>query len=172
VKDIAEIYPKTEILLEKEATEEKFRELGGSYDLLHIASHGSLSEMTPLFSALLFAPSKDYDGRLEVHEIFGLDLHSYLVTMSACQTALGLMSKGDDMVGLSRAFIYAGTPSIIASLWDVDDRSTAKLMKEFYTNLKAGMLKAKALEKAQLSLSKSYERPYLWAGFVLIGDYR
>jgi CHAT domain-containing protein len=90
--------------------------------------------------------------------------------LSACDTQLGKLSKGDDLVGLNRAFIYAGTPTVVASLWSVDDESTSLLMRSFYTHLKQGMSKAKALQAAQAETRKKYPHPYYWAGFVLTGD--
>jgi CHAT domain-containing protein len=86
-----------------------------------------------------------------VREIFGMDLKANLVVLSGCDTALGKLSTGDELVGLTRAFIYAGTPSVVASLWNVDDSSTAQLMASFYRNLKT-MSKAEALRQAQLEL--------------------
>src|SRR5262249_57174226 len=91
------------------------------------------------------------DGRLEVREIFGMDLKANLVVLSGCDTALGKLSTGDELVGLTRAFIYAGTPSVVASLWSVDDNSTAQLMASFYRNLKT-MSKVEALRQPQLEL--------------------
>jgi CHAT domain-containing protein len=98
-----------------------------------------------------------------------------MVTLSACQTQLGGQSNGDDIVGLSRAFIYAGAPTVVASLWSVDDEATAVLMEAFYTHLKAGMGRAKALRAAQSDLSHDeahpqWAHPFYWAAFVLTGD--
>ena len=98
------------------------------------------------------SPSQDKeDGRLEVREIFGMDLKASLIVLSACETGLGKLSSGDELVGLTRAFIYAGTPSVVASLWNVEDSSTAQLMASFYKNLKT-MTKVEALRQAQLNL--------------------
>ena len=92
-------------------------------DIIHFASHAELSEGDPLASAMLLSKSDKEDGRLEVREIFGMDLKASLVVLSACQTGLGKLSNGDELVGLTRAFIYAGTPSVVASLWNVEDSS-------------------------------------------------
>jgi CHAT domain-containing protein len=100
---------------------------------------------------VLLAREGKEDGRLEVREIFGMDLKANLVVLSGCDTALGKLSTGDELIGLTRAFIYAGTPSVVASLWNVDDSSTAQLMASFYRNLKT-MGKAEALRQAQLEL--------------------
>jgi hypothetical protein len=93
-----------------------------------------------------------------------------LVTLSACQTQLGDLSAGDELVGLSRAFIYAGTPSLAASLWSVEDASTAYLMTHFYGYLQAGMGKGAAMRQAQLDTMQEYPSPFYWTAFTLIGD--
>jgi CHAT domain-containing protein len=169
VNDIARLYPYHEVLTCEEATESNFRRLAPDYDILHLACHGELNSAYPLFSGLLLAPEADQDGELDVYEIFALDLKAYLVVLSACQTGLGNLTTGDELVGLSRAFIYAGTPSILSSLWMVEDESTAYLMKQFYQNLKKHN-KAESLRKAQLVTKKKYPDLQSWASFVLIGD--
>jgi len=109
---------------------------------------------------------------LETREIFGLNLDAYLVTLSACNTAIGKLTKGDDVVGLTRAFIFAGTPSILGTIWSVNDESTSIFMNHFYGNLKE-MDKLKSLQQAQIAMirSEKYRHPYHWAGFQLVGDY-
>jgi len=150
-KEIKSLYPQSTIYLEKEATEEKAKTLAPNNDIIHFASHAELDENDPLSSAVLLAKSDKEDGRLEVREIFGMDLKASLVVLSACETGLGKLSSGDELVGLTRAFIYAGTPSVVASLWNVEDSSTAQLMASFYKNLKT-MSKVEALRQAQLQL--------------------
>jgi CHAT domain-containing protein len=150
-KQIQGLYPQSTILLEKQATEEKAKTLSPQNDIIHFASHAELNEDDPLSSAILLAKSEKEDGRLEVREIFGMDLHANLIVLSACETGLGKLSSGDELVGLTRAFIYAGTPSVVASLWNVEDSSTAQLMASFYKNLKT-MSKVEALRQAQLNL--------------------
>ena len=100
---------------------------------------------------MLLAKGGKEDGRLEVREIFGMDLKANLVVLSGCDTGLGKLSTGDELVGLTRAFIYAGTPSVVASLWSVDDSSTAQLMASFYRNLKT-MSKVEAFGRRSSSL--------------------
>lgn len=150
-KEVRELYPQSTVLLKKEATEEKAKTLSPRSDILHFATHAELNEDDPLSSAILLAKSEKEDGRLEVREIFGMDLKANLVVLSACETGLGKLSSGDELVGLTRAFIYAGTPSVVASLWNVEDSSTAALMASFYRNLKT-MTKVEALRQAQLEL--------------------
>jgi CHAT domain-containing protein len=144
-------YPDSVVYVKKEATEEKSKSLSPDHDILHFATHAELNENDPLSSAVLLAKEGKEDGRLEVREIFGMDLKANLVVLSGCETALGKLSTGDELVGLTRAFIYAGTPSVVASLWNVEDSSTAQLMASFYKNLKT-MTKVDALRQAQLQL--------------------
>jgi CHAT domain-containing protein len=107
-------------------------------------------------------------------EIFNLDLNADLVVLSACQTGLGRLVKGEGMIGLTRAFMYAGASSVVVSLWKVQDYSTAALMKSFYRHLRAGKGKAEALRQAKLNMIRSdipaYRFPYFWAPFVLVGQ--
>lgn len=152
-KEIRGLYPQSTVLLRRDATEQKGKTLSPQHDIIHFATHAELREDDPLSSAILLAKDGKEDGRLEVKEIFGMDLKAGLVVLSACETGLGKLSSGDELVGLTRAFIYAGTPSVVASLWKVEDSSTAALMASFYKNLKT-MTKVEALRQAQLGLIK------------------
>ena len=152
-KEIKSLYPQSTVYLNQEASEAKAKELSSQNDIIHFASHAELNESDPLASAILLAKDDKEDGRLEVREIFGMDLKASLIVLSACETGLGKLSSGDELVGLTRAFIYAGTPSVVASLWNVEDSSTAQLMASFYKNLKT-MTKVEALRQAQLQLIK------------------
>jgi CHAT domain-containing protein len=158
------------LLLRNQANESNFRKYAGDYDIVHIATHGYFSKDAPMRSYLLLLGDQDNDGKLAAYELFGIKLNAYLVTLSACQTAVSRVSRGDEMLGLVRGLIYAGTPSILASLWNVDDASTAALMNEFYSNLTT-MDKAEALQYAQIKIMKEKKSPFFWAPFVLIGDY-
>lgn len=173
VKNIAKIY-NTKPLIGKYATESILRAKSKEAGIIHIAAHGEYNDKNPLFSALHLTPAKNGsdDGRLEVNEIYELDLTkaTNLVVLSACKTQVGEQNRGDEVVALNRAFIYAGTPSVIASLWDVDDKTTALLMKRFYENLKAGNSKAESLRQAQIEIRKEYPHPNSWAAFSLTGD--
>ena len=156
-KEVKAAYPESSVYIRKEATEEKSKAFSANHDILHFATHAQLNEDDPLSSAVLLAKGGKEDGRLEVREIFGLDLKANLVVLSGCETGLGKLSTGDELVGLTRAFIYAGTPSVVASLWSVDDSSTAQLMASFYRNLKR-MSKVEALRQAQLELIRGEGR--------------
>jgi CHAT domain-containing protein len=112
------------------------------------------------------------DGLLQVYEIFDLKLNAELVVLSACETGLGKQVKGEGLVGLTHAFFYAGTSSVLVSLWKVQDRSTADLMVNFYQELDAGKNKAESLRQAKLRMIQQnrYAHPYYWAPFVLMGN--
>ena len=172
VQGLKTIYPAAKVLIGEDASEANFKKQAGAHDILHVASHGEFNSDTPLLSCLRLSAGNGEDGRLETREIFGLNLDAYLVTLSACNTAIGKLTKGDDVVGLTRAFIFAGTPSILGTIWNVNDESTSIFMNHFYGNLKE-MDKLKSLQQAQIVMTRSekYSHPYHWAGFQLIGDY-
>ncbi|OGB94835.1 MAG: hypothetical protein A3H39_07530 [candidate division NC10 bacterium RIFCSPLOWO2_02_FULL_66_22] len=172
VRAVAALFPNTVLLTRREATKATTREHSPRHTILHFATHAELDETDPLGSALRLAPSNSDDGRLEVQEIFGMELHASLVVLSACETALGKLTRGDELTGLTRAFIYAGTPSIITTLWKVSDRASYELMREFYQHLKAGRDKAEALRQAQLATLAKYPHPYYWAAYQLTGEPR
>lgn len=166
-------------LLGKDATEGVVRQRAAAASILHLAAHGFYNPVAPLSSLIALAPDDPStgseqvanDGWLTVGEVYGLDLsNAELVVLSACQSNLGDLSEGDELVGLTRAFIFAGTPTVIASLWSVDDETSALLMERFYTHLRDGMGKAEALRQAKLEVREEYPNPYYWAAFVLSGD--
>jgi len=168
-----------EIFVREEATEEDVKqELKlKKPEYLHFATHGLIDEKNPDLSSLVLTQDNDpeEDGFLQATEIFNLKLNADMVVLSACQTGLGKLVRGEGMVGLTRAFMYAGTPSVLVSLWSVSDISTATLMGEFYKNLiKNKLSKTEALRRAQLTLmiDEKYSHPFYWAPFVLIGDWR
>jgi len=169
---VGDLFPDTAVFTRQQATKSTSRTHSTRHTLLHFATHAELDEQDPLGSALRLAPSQNDDGRLEVQEIFGLDLHASLVVLSACETALGKLTRGDELTGLTRAFIYAGTPSVITTLWEVNDRAAYELMREFYRNLKAGQDKAVALRQAQLAMLERRPHPYYWAAYQLTGEAR
>ena len=155
---------------ESNATESRVERDAGKYDILHLAAHGVFEPSSPMFSALLLSDDAENDGRLNAHEIYHLDLRqTTLVVLSACETSLGRRSRGDEIVGVSRAFMHAGTPSVIASLWKVSDRATQQFMAHFYRELAVSKNKAEALRSAQRLTRAHYPNPRDWAGFVLIG---
>ena len=164
-------FPKIDVLTRENATESWLKKNIGDYQIIHVASHGEFDPINPLFSSLKLTRDESDDGNFEVNEVFGLDIKADIVTLSACQTGLGDLVGGDELVGLNRAFIYAGTHSILSSLWRVSDISTAVLIKHFYRNY-GKEDKAESLRKAQLLVKRFYPHPSYWAGFNLTGDYR
>ena len=156
------------VLVRGDATEVKVKKLLDGAGIIHFATHGDLSESDPLSSALLLVGGEGEDGRLEVREVFGLDLHARLVVLSACETGLGKLSRGDEVVGLQRAFLYAGTPAVVTTLWKVDDKATFELVRAFYTGLE-GKGPVEALRQAQLETMRNFPHPYAWAAFNLTG---
>jgi len=145
-----------------------------SWTYIHFATHGLVNENDPDLSKILLHASNSEDGDLYSGEIYNLHLNSELITLSACQTGLGKVTKGEGLIGLSRALIYAGANNIIVSLWNVSDEATVKLMNELYTNIlntTQCVNYAEALQKAKLVLinDKNLSEPIYWAPFILIG---
>jgi CHAT domain-containing protein len=202
VNEVSAIFEKKLVLIGRQATKTSVKSQGPRYDLVLLSTHGEMIESNPLKSNLRFTPSERNDGKLTVSEIFDMEIKANLVTLSACETALVKgetedFPQGDDLVGLSRAFIHAGAPSVVASLWKVSDDSTVQLMRNFYENLRS-MPKAEALRKAQMDLMRSTihftvtragggmvqptqkeseevvdcSHPFFWAPFILLGDWR
>jgi CHAT domain-containing protein len=164
------------LLSGSDASEAAFRREAPTRRILHLATYGVLNKENPLFSFVELAPGGADDGRLEVHEIFGLELRADLVVLSACQTGLGSgaladVPPGDDWVGLTEAFLHAGAREVVATLWPVDDRATARLMESFYTELATDRDPAGALARAQraLLLVPALAHPFYWAAFVDVG---
>jgi len=137
--------------------------------IIHLATHGLLDDVRGLGSAIALAPSGSDDGLLTAEEIFDMKLQANLVVLSACNTGFGRIT-GDGVIGLSRALISAGVPSVIVSLWAVPDAPTSELMQSFYQNLQNNPDKAQALRQAMLTTMKTHPQPRNWAAFTLIGE--
>lgn len=202
-KRIAALFPVATVYVDKEATEEAVQSHSATAREVLLSTHGSFNPHNPMFSYLLLAPTEKSDGRLCAYEVFSLPLHADLVTLSACETLLPSLEEmekqvkavrgeaedepvtltdeqleqltsGDEIVGLTRAFIFAGSASVLSSLWSVPSESTAELMVSFYRHLEEGMGKAQALRAAQLEVMKTTgcTHPWYWAAFNLMGDWR
>ncbi len=175
VKDIKKIL-RGDIYLNASATVEKFKEIAANYRILHIATHGIVDNINPLKSRLVFSPvTEESDGGcLYYSDLFNLDLNADMAVLSACNTGYGQNSEGEGIIALSRGFMYSGVPSLVISLWSVEDESTALIMKNFYKYLKEGLSKDEALRKSKLDyLSVSNHigsSPYYWSGFINIGN--
>ncbi len=193
VERIAGVYPGARVYLGEEATEEHAKSLGRDARILHFATHGYTDDRSPLDSALVLTiPEKPSQGRdnglLQVWEIFeGVRIDADLVVLSACESALGREMSGEGLIGLTRAFQYAGARTVAASLWSVADQVTAELMARFHRHLAAGLPKDQALRAAQLELIREpleittasgqalemdASAPFFWAAFQLFGDWK
>jgi CHAT domain-containing protein/tetratricopeptide (TPR) repeat protein len=151
----------------------------GASQVLHFATHGILNSRSPELSGLVFSlvdeTGRPRPGFLTLRDIYALDLDAGLVVLSACQTALGREIRGEGLIGLTRGFMYAGASRVVSSLWRVDDRATAELMKRLYRNLlEKGESPSSALRSAQLELraERRWSEPYYWAAFTIQGDWR
>jgi CHAT domain-containing protein len=149
------------------------------YRFIHFATHGLLNaehpELSGLILSLIDRDGHPVDGFLRLHEIYDLKLPAELVVLSACSTGLGKEVKGEGLVGLTRGFMYAGTPRVVASLWKVDDTATSELMANFYRGMLKNKLRpAAALRAAQIEMLKQplWRSPYYWAAFVLQGEWK
>jgi len=179
IQKIAAMFPapKRTTYLRAEAKEERVKtENLEQYRMLHFATHAWVDENLPGRSCIVLAVDDDpaEDGFLLMNEIFNLKLQADLVVLSACQTGRGKLLRGEGLIGLSRAFFYAGARSLLASLWKVDDQSTVELMVKFYEYLQQGKSKSEALCLAKRALIKgkiaAARHPHYWAPFVLLGE--
>lgn len=162
--------PKSKLFIRKQATETALKRFGEQFRYIHFATHGTFDAEKPLSSGLLMTGDGENDGTLTVGELYELHLPADLVTLSACETALGKVANGDDVIGFNRGFLYAGVSSIVSSLWKVADKATSILMQQFYKSLKESD-KRSALRAAQLRVKNSYNaHPYFWAAFQITGS--
>jgi CHAT domain-containing protein/tetratricopeptide (TPR) repeat protein len=176
VAAIRRIYgDRAETMVGPPATEGAFRALAPEQEIIHLATYGVLNKHNPLFSYVELSKDPGEDGRLEVHEVFGLTLNARLLVLSACQTglaagALADVPPGDDWVGLVQGFLYAGVSNVVATLWPVADVATARLMERFYRELAGGRSEAEALALAQRAATRDSvtAHPFFWAGFALV----
>jgi len=167
---------RTKKLFDEKATETYFKEHAGEYGILHLAMHTIIDNQNPIYSKLVFKPaetgSKD-DGYLHTYELFGLHLPGQLAVLSACNTGSGKLERGEGIISLARGFFYAGIPSVVMTLWEIEDHSSADLMALFYENLKLGLPNDVALQRAKITYlektGKLQAHPYFWAGYVIIG---
>lgn len=165
---LSKSWPDSKVILRENASETLFKKVSGQFRYIHLASHGEFNPDMPQNSRMLLSPDASNDGNLTISEIYDLRLNADMVTLSACQTGLGDVKNGDDVVGLNRGFLYAGANSIVASLWSVPDESTRVLMTEFYSNLKK-LNKRSSMQQAQIKGLKKYKHPIAWAAFQMTG---
>ncbi|MEL6590430.1 MAG: CHAT domain-containing tetratricopeptide repeat protein [Bacteroidota bacterium] len=177
IRSLKQYFP-ARMFLSEQASEASFKQNAGTYDIIHIASHALVNDQNPLYSHIRFSQEADSieDGVLELAELFNLRLNAELVVLSACETGLGKLQRGEGILSLARGMSYAGANSVLTSLWQVNDASTADLMQRFYAHLDQGMSKDAALRNAKLDYLRESDQlgshPYYWASFVPIGDMR
>lgn len=157
------------------ATLKNFRENSSGSGILHLAMHTIIDDQNPMYSKLAFGPGTDDNGLLNTSELFGMQINSQLSVLSACNTGTGKLVKGEGMLCLARGFMYAGCPSLVMTLWEINDRSGSELMKSFYGYLSVGKSKDEALRLAKLDyINNSGEvkaNPYYWAGYINFGNH-
>lgn len=161
---VASVLPDAEVYLGCAATYEVLREKGAHSKFIHIATHGCFRQDNPMFSSITLG-----NGELSLFDLYQMSLPAELVTLSGCGTGLNVVVGGDELLGLKRGLLYAGAQSILLTLWDVNDQSTADFMKLFYESLRDQGNKAKAAQSAMAEIRKVYKHPFYWAPFVIVG---
>lgn len=168
----------TELFIDKEATEMNFRLNAEKYGILHLAMHAFINDSLPAFSRFVFSQTGDKetnsDGFLNTADIYTMNLNARLTVLSACNTGSGTLKKGEGVMSLARGFLYAGCPTIIMTLWEVEDLSGAEMMSSFYSYLKKGKPTDEALRHAKLDYldhaNPRHSHPRYWLGYVSIGE--
>ncbi len=166
VRAVASTLPNPRLFVGAEATQNRLREYGPTSRFVHMATHGLFRQDNPMFSSIRLG-----DSQLTLFDLYQLRLSSELITLSGCSTGLNAVEGGDELIGLVRGLLYAGAQAVLASLWDVNDKSTAEFMKSFYERLRKNPNKALALQAAMRKLRENYPHPYYWAPFILIGKF-
>ncbi|MGL5002786.1 MAG: CHAT domain-containing protein, partial [Casimicrobium sp.] len=161
---LASIFPSSDRFMDESATVDRVSRAMPTARIVHLACHGQFRADSPYFSALHFA-----DGAITVRDIGEMRLSADLVTLSACETGLSQLSPGDELLGLTRAFLRAGAKNVVNSLWAVDDAVTSSLMTLFYRSIAKGESAARALRNAQIATRSQHPHPYYWAGFTVTG---
>jgi CHAT domain-containing protein/Tfp pilus assembly protein PilF len=167
---------KGQVFKEEEATKSNFKAKAENYDIVHLAMHTVINDSLPMYSKLVFSPDKNGERWLDTYEVYNMSLKSRMTVLSACNTGSGRLQKGEGVMSLARAFLYAGCPAIVMTLWSVEDESSANIMIDFYKNLLSGYSKDEALRKAKIKHIRLADplkaHPYFWLGYVSIGDQR
>jgi CHAT domain-containing protein len=179
VKTLGQLYgARSTIYTGADAREDRFKTEASGFRVLHLATHGILNDVSPMYSQIVLAQSdENEDGLLEAWEIMKLNLNADLVVLSACESGRGRVGAGEGVIGLTWALFVAGSPTSVVSQWKVESTSTSQLMVQFHRNLqaktqKSRFSKAEALQKAALKMLgiKNFRHPFYWAGFILVGD--
>jgi CHAT domain-containing protein len=175
VAGISRIIP-SDIFEDEYATERLFKDTAGYYDMLHLAMHTIINNSDPMFSKLAFTQTTDTaeDGLLNTHEIYNMNLIARLAVLSSCSSGEGILKKGEGVMSLARAFMYAGCPSIVMTLWVIEDKSSVRIMTDFYKELSKGKAKDEALRKAKIKFIKegnlTKAHPFYWSAYICVGN--
>ena len=175
VQLISSLFPDKRVYYQRDASKSRFREAAGAGRILHVAAHAEVDSVDPLHSRILLAAEGNDPGFLEAREVYGVDLKGVsLVTLSACESGLGRIARGDEIQGFTRSFLTAGASGLVVSLWPVADDSTELLMTTLYGELSKGTEAIDAMRRAQIAVltQKKFAHPFFWAPFNLIGDWR
>jgi CHAT domain-containing protein len=175
IEKIGTLFDDKRVFVQRDASRQAFRQNAGSGRILHVAAHAEVDTVDPLASRILLARDAADPGFLEAREIYELKLGDVsLVTLSACESGLGRIARGDEILGFTRSFLTAGVEGMIVSLWPVSDDSTELLMTTLYGELAKGAQAIDAMRSAQIAVLKRsrFSHPFFWAPFNLIGDWR
>ncbi|MES2208369.1 MAG: CHAT domain-containing protein [Pseudomonadota bacterium] len=175
VKKLSVFFPEKKVFFRTEATKERFKAMTTNSPIIHLATHATVDREDPLHSSIFLAGQNDEGGALEAQEILGLKFENVdLVTLSACESGLGKVNNGDEILGFSRSFLSAGASTFIASLWEVSDEATALLMTQTYQSLSEHANIQSAMQRGQLAVfqHKGMSPPFYWAPFNLMGNWR
>jgi CHAT domain-containing protein len=165
VRAVANMLPGSHLLLGEQATSQALRERGPSMGLLHIATHGTYRQDNPMFSGIRLG-----DGYLYLYDLYQMRIPARLVTLSGCATGMNVVAEGDELLGLQRGLFCAGASTLLLSLWDVHDETTAELMSSFYSHLVQSNDVASSLQSAMREIRTNHPHPYYWAPFLLTGQ--
>lgn len=164
------------LYIDLQATEGTFKRNAVEGDIVHMAMHTLLNDNDPMYSRMVFSPDTEEtdDGMLNTYEVYNLDINAKMVFLSSCNTGSGYLQSGEGVMSLARGFFYSGSPSVIMSLWEVDDLSGSSIVKDFYRNIKKGRSKSHSLRQARMEYLKEADQmrshPYFWSTLVIIGD--
>jgi CHAT domain-containing protein len=166
ISELAQLFPESTCLIGPEATLENLQRSVSGRGLIHIACHGKFRRDNPAFSSLAL-----FSEVLSVNKIYGLDLENSIITLSACESGVNEVRRGEELIGMTRAFLAAGASTLLMTLWRVDDSATSLLMKDLYMGFRGGAGFAGSLREAQISFIRREIHPYFWSPFVVSGKW-
>lgn len=164
------------LYLDNNARESVFKTVAAEYDIIHLAMHTLLNDQDPMHSKMIFSQDNDSpeDGNLNTWEVYGIPLKAKMVILSSCNTGSGSLHSGEGILSLARGFVYSGSRSVVMSMWEIEDRSGAEIVNNYYRNIRHGASKSRALRKARLDYLRSSDmlrsHPYFWSSLVIYGN--